>query len=230
LLAVNRTGPLHCSDPIHFVSWSLAGDRRLCLAVRSSGPQQAQLLQRGHSIIPPTSSAILPFSTRSTVVPVKRIFRPVAAGREPPRKSSNAGPVWVPAGHVLGQEAWEVVSFPAIADLRLQGIRGGPLGAMVDTKRSVAALSTRSALASDGKRSDTGRSPWEPPAWFLFGSPYSTLARRTPCEERIGFRREQIPAAMFVFSTNFRQDRQTAGFRQEYQCRWSRPRPLELLV
>src|SRR6516225_12407746 len=44
----------------------------------------------------PTSSAILPFSTRSTVVPVNRILRPDAAGREPIRKSLNAGPVCVP--------------------------------------------------------------------------------------------------------------------------------------
>src|ERR1700752_241051 len=44
----------------------------------------------------PTSSAILPFSTRSTVVPVNRILRPDAAGREPIRKSSKAGPVCVP--------------------------------------------------------------------------------------------------------------------------------------
>src|SRR5580692_4495794 len=44
----------------------------------------------------PTSSAILPFSTRSTVVPVNRILRPDAAGREPMRKSLNAGPVCVP--------------------------------------------------------------------------------------------------------------------------------------
>src|SRR5215472_15437997 len=44
----------------------------------------------------PTSSAILPFSTRTTVVPVNRILRPDAAGREPIRKSLNAGPVCVP--------------------------------------------------------------------------------------------------------------------------------------
>ena len=44
----------------------------------------------------PISSAILPFSTRSTVVPVKCIFRPDAAGSEPARKSPKAGPVWVP--------------------------------------------------------------------------------------------------------------------------------------
>jgi hypothetical protein len=41
----------------------------------------------------PTSSAIMRFSTRSTVVPVKCIFRPDAAGSEPTRKSLNAGPV-----------------------------------------------------------------------------------------------------------------------------------------
>ena len=41
----------------------------------------------------PISSAILPFSTRSTVVPVNCIFRPDAAGSEPTRKSLNAGPV-----------------------------------------------------------------------------------------------------------------------------------------
>lgn len=41
----------------------------------------------------PTSSAILPSWTRSTVVPVNRIFRPVAAGSDPIRKSLKAGPV-----------------------------------------------------------------------------------------------------------------------------------------
>jgi hypothetical protein len=44
----------------------------------------------------PTSSAILPFSIQSTVVPVKCIFRPDAAGSAPARKSLNDGPVWVP--------------------------------------------------------------------------------------------------------------------------------------
>ena len=44
----------------------------------------------------PISSTILPSITLSTVVPVKRILRPVAAGRPPIRKSPNAGPVWVP--------------------------------------------------------------------------------------------------------------------------------------
>src|SRR5262245_45059149 len=37
----------------------------------------------------PISSAILPSLTRSTVVPVKCIFRPVAAGNDPMRKSLN---------------------------------------------------------------------------------------------------------------------------------------------
>jgi hypothetical protein len=41
----------------------------------------------------PTSSMILPFCTRSTVIPVKCILRPVAAGRGPARKSLKAGPV-----------------------------------------------------------------------------------------------------------------------------------------
>src|SRR5207245_4637250 len=45
----------------------------------------------------PISSAILPFSIRRTVVPVNRIFRPVAAGNDPMRKSLKAGPVCVPA-------------------------------------------------------------------------------------------------------------------------------------
>src|SRR5206468_6624983 len=44
----------------------------------------------------PTSSAILPSLRRSTVVPVKCILRPVAAGSDPTRKSLNAGPVCVP--------------------------------------------------------------------------------------------------------------------------------------
>src|SRR5262245_19665434 len=44
----------------------------------------------------PISSTILPSITLSTVVPVKCILRPVAAGRPPIRKSSKAGPVWVP--------------------------------------------------------------------------------------------------------------------------------------
>src|ERR1700677_116429 len=44
----------------------------------------------------PISSAILPSITFSTVVPVKCILRPVAAGRLPTRKSLKAGPVWVP--------------------------------------------------------------------------------------------------------------------------------------
>src|SRR6266576_4274751 len=45
----------------------------------------------------PISSTILPFRRRRTVVPVKCIFRPVAAGSEPTVKSLNAGP----AGHKL---------------------------------------------------------------------------------------------------------------------------------
>src|ERR1700675_3211430 len=44
----------------------------------------------------PTSSTILPFLSLSTVVPVKCIFRPVAAGNDPTRKSLNAEPVCVP--------------------------------------------------------------------------------------------------------------------------------------
>ena len=41
----------------------------------------------------PISSMILPSMTLSTVVPVKCILRPVAAGRLPTSKSLNAGPV-----------------------------------------------------------------------------------------------------------------------------------------
>src|ERR1700760_2968051 len=44
----------------------------------------------------PISWAILPLITFSTVVPVKCILWPVAAGRLPTRKSLKAGPVWVP--------------------------------------------------------------------------------------------------------------------------------------
>src|ERR1700722_10224803 len=44
----------------------------------------------------PTSSTILPSITFKTVVPVKRILRPVAGGRPPTKKSLKAGPVWVP--------------------------------------------------------------------------------------------------------------------------------------
>src|ERR1700722_6866235 len=44
----------------------------------------------------PTSSAIRPLMTFKTVVPVKRILRPLAAGRRPTRKALQAGPVWVP--------------------------------------------------------------------------------------------------------------------------------------
>src|SRR3954470_12689447 len=44
----------------------------------------------------PFSSTILPSFRRNTVVPVKCILRPVAAGSEPARKSLNAGPVCVP--------------------------------------------------------------------------------------------------------------------------------------
>src|SRR6266446_5626114 len=44
----------------------------------------------------PISSTIWPSWSRSTVVPVKCIFRPVAAGSAPRRKSLKAGPVWVP--------------------------------------------------------------------------------------------------------------------------------------
>src|SRR6266851_122170 len=44
----------------------------------------------------PISSTILPFWSRRTVVPVKCIFRPVAAGSEPTRKSLKAGPLCVP--------------------------------------------------------------------------------------------------------------------------------------
>lgn len=40
----------------------------------------------------PISSTILPLTTLSTVVPVKCILRPVAAGKLPTRKSSKAGP------------------------------------------------------------------------------------------------------------------------------------------
>src|SRR5215470_10142324 len=45
----------------------------------------------------PISSAILPFSTRSTVVPVKCIFRPDAGGSEPARKSLKSRPGMGPA-------------------------------------------------------------------------------------------------------------------------------------
>jgi hypothetical protein len=38
----------------------------------------------------------LPSLIRSTVVPVNRIFRPVAAGNDQTRKSLNAGPLCVP--------------------------------------------------------------------------------------------------------------------------------------
>ena len=44
----------------------------------------------------PISSVIFPFSIRSTVVPVNRIFLPVAAGKDPTRKSLKARPVRVP--------------------------------------------------------------------------------------------------------------------------------------
>ena len=44
----------------------------------------------------PISSTILPSRRRRTVVPVKCIFRPVAAESEPTRKSPNAGPLCVP--------------------------------------------------------------------------------------------------------------------------------------
>src|ERR1700730_12469312 len=44
----------------------------------------------------PISSAILPFSIRSTVVPANRIVRPLASGNAPTRKSLKAGPVCVP--------------------------------------------------------------------------------------------------------------------------------------
>src|SRR6516162_4938039 len=44
----------------------------------------------------PISSAILPLITFSTVVPVKCILRPVAAGRAPIKKSLKAGPVCEP--------------------------------------------------------------------------------------------------------------------------------------
>jgi hypothetical protein len=40
----------------------------------------------------PTSSTIFPSAIRSTVVPVKYIFRPVAAGNDPTRKSLKALP------------------------------------------------------------------------------------------------------------------------------------------
>jgi hypothetical protein len=43
----------------------------------------------------PISSAIVPFSIRSTVIPVNRIFRSVAVGKDPIRKSLKAGPVCV---------------------------------------------------------------------------------------------------------------------------------------
>ena len=44
----------------------------------------------------PISSMILPSMTLRTVVPVKRILWPLAAGRLPMRKSLKAGPVCVP--------------------------------------------------------------------------------------------------------------------------------------
>src|SRR3989442_3277506 len=44
----------------------------------------------------PSSSVIRPFFTRSTEVPVKRIFLPEPAGREPMGRSLKAFPVCVP--------------------------------------------------------------------------------------------------------------------------------------
>src|ERR1700739_4034158 len=44
----------------------------------------------------PISSTIMPSLSFRTVVPVKCIFRPVAAGNDPTRKSLNAGPLCVP--------------------------------------------------------------------------------------------------------------------------------------
>jgi 3-hydroxybutyryl-CoA dehydrogenase len=44
----------------------------------------------------PTSSRILPSFNLRTVIPANRIVRPVFAGKEPAKKSRNAGPVCVP--------------------------------------------------------------------------------------------------------------------------------------
>ena len=44
----------------------------------------------------PTSSAILPLATRSTVIPPNFILRPDASGNDPARKSSKVAPVCVP--------------------------------------------------------------------------------------------------------------------------------------
>src|ERR1700752_1079354 len=44
----------------------------------------------------PISSTIMPSLSFRTVVPVKCILRPVAAGNDPTRKSLNAGPLCVP--------------------------------------------------------------------------------------------------------------------------------------
>src|SRR6266436_10003696 len=68
---------------------------------RSAGRDQAFLMRPScvRAVIPsssPTSSRILPSFSLSTVVPVKCIFRPVANGNDPIRKSLKAGPVCVP--------------------------------------------------------------------------------------------------------------------------------------
>src|SRR5260370_40346461 len=68
---------------------------------RSAGRDQAFLMRPScvRAVIPsssPTSSRILPSFSLSTVVPVKCIFRLVANGNDPIRKSLKAGPVCVP--------------------------------------------------------------------------------------------------------------------------------------
>ena len=57
---------------------------------------QPELPEGRHAIVKPDLLCDLALSIRSTVIPVKCILRPVAAGKVPMRRSLKMGPVCVP--------------------------------------------------------------------------------------------------------------------------------------
>ena len=78
------------------VAPGLRAEYPACVRSVLDGFDQAELRQRGDAIVETDLLDDLAVDHWSTVVPVKCIFRPVAAGRPPTRKSLKAGPVCVP--------------------------------------------------------------------------------------------------------------------------------------
>ena len=82
--------------PIEATPWPARGGNQGRPTTRSGGLEQAELGQRGDAVVEADFLGDFAVDHLQTVVPVKRILRPVAAGRLPTRKSLKAGPVCVP--------------------------------------------------------------------------------------------------------------------------------------